>query len=415
MFFEGAFNVLSAYLNFVVESSINYNFPILALSPSRYLMFDFNSTDEMDFFPWDENFDTGIPEIDEQHKVLVQHLNRLANCISHDISMVNQVIDDLINYALHHFRTEEEIWKSYFGSDESLMSHQVVHSSFVPELLRLKEYGEVTKFEEVTDRLIKFIVHWLFFHIIKDDKKFSIIVNLMKSGLSLDEAKESSNSNLSGSTQLMFETVMMMYDRLSSQALMLVNENKARLEVEAGLREANQLLEELAITDQLTGLYNRRYFDKTLALEIQRSQRDNNNLILVLFDIDNFKKLNDVYGHSAGDEALKKVGRKVSELCRRPSDFSFRIGGEEFSIIITGKENETGEEYGEAIRKGIESLCIPNEGAETSDFMTISVGVLVLKPHDSYDVASAMKVVDRRLYSAKNKGRNLVMAFDESS
>jgi len=375
------------------------------------------SLQEFDVFPWNKNFETGHPEIDKQHKVLVKLLNKLANTLTHnDPASVNQAFEELAQYADYHFESEEAIWFEYFKEDSSFDSHQLRHASFLPKVLELKEREAHEPLDKVVEDIVKFLIRWLAFHIIDDDKRFAITVNAIDSGSTLEEAKVISDRKMSGSTRVLIETVMTMYDGLSSRTLDLMRERNARLKIETELREANKKLEKLSITNQLTGLYNRRHFDHVLREEHQRARRDGKLLTLISFDIDYFKKLNDYYGHSAGDEALKKVGDRLKSICRRSSDFAFRTGGEEFAIISTsGESADSAEAFAESIRKNIEGLTIPNENSKVSEYMTVSVGVAVTRPNDINDVNTLLKTADRRLYAAKHSGRNIVVAMDKET
>jgi len=370
---------------------------------------------EFDVFPWSKNFDTGHPEIDKQHKVLVKLLNKLANTLTHnDPASVNQAFEELAKYADYHFESEEAIWFEYFKDDSWFSSHQLRHASFLPKVLELKERDAHEPLDKVIEDIVKFLIRWLAFHIIDDDKRLAITANAINSGSTLEEAKTISDRKMSGSTRVLIETVMTMYDSLSSRTLDLMRERNARLKIEAELREANKKLEKLSITNQLTGLYNRRHFDDVLRSEHLRARRDGKLLTLIAFDIDYFKKLNDYYGHSAGDKALKKVGDRLKSICRRSSDFAFRTGGEEFAIISTsGESDDSAKAFGEVIRKNIEGLTIPNENSKVSEYMTVSVGVAVIRPNDINDVNTLLKTADSRLYSAKHSGRNRVVATDQ--
>jgi len=175
------------------------------------------------------------------------------------------------------------------------------------------------------------------------------------------------------------------------------------------LREANRRLEELSVTDQLTGLYNRRHFERVLDREMKRARRENKAVTLYMLDIDYFKSLNDHYGHSGGDVALKTVGQKLFEICRRPSDYAFRIGGEEFAVISREHEEDDDLIFAELIRRAVEDLAIPNVKSEVNGCLTVSVGGFAKIPTKLDTVDTYMKEADARLYRAKDAGRNIVV------
>lgn len=171
----------------------------------------------------------------------------------------------------------------------------------------------------------------------------------------------------------------------------------------------NEDLQILSVTDEQTGLKNRRYFNTRLIEEWKRAVRAKSALGLALIDIDYFKQYNDTYGHQAGDECLEKIAMVMSSRFKRVSEFVARYGGEEFSIVLSeGSQEET--------RRDFENLCesIKNENIEhkTSpicDSVTISVGVVFGYPGTKSDMDDFVKVADEALYEAKRAGRNRVV------
>lgn len=168
-----------------------------------------------------------------------------------------------------------------------------------------------------------------------------------------------------------------------------------------------------SVTDALTGLYNRRKFEEICVQELKRARREANYLDLIIMDIDYFKAINDRYGHARGDQVLQQIGEYLEYISRRPNDFAFRIGGEEFVCIASSENDRAGRTYAELIRGGIEALRIENEGSEISDFVTLSVGVASADPDGDEDFYDLLRRADERLYIAKSLGRNRVVATDE--
>jgi len=368
--------------------------------------------DYFEVFPWNRNFETGLNEIDRQHKTLVELLNKLANTLIHEEPIeINLAFEELAKYADYHFETEENTWAEYFGDDSWFINHQERHSSFLPKVLELKEKHAHLPLHEVVEEIIKFLIRWLAFHIIDDDKRLAVAVESIRFGSSIDEAKAIADRKMNGSNRVLIDTVMVMYEGLSSRTLELMRERHARKIVEQELLKANQQLERLSVTDQLTGLFNRREFEPIFNNELQRAKREGNHLNFILLDIDYFKKINDDYGHTYGDETLVKVGHKLQELCRRPSDFVFRLGGEEFAIITTTNPEQAVQLFADKVRKGIASLKIPNKNSSVIPFLTISAGVIDIAPDTSEREPSRLfKQADQHLYTAKQTGRNKVVS-----
>jgi diguanylate cyclase (GGDEF)-like protein len=161
----------------------------------------------------------------------------------------------------------------------------------------------------------------------------------------------------------------------------------------------------LASMDALTGAFNKRYFDETFGKEVQRAQQTETPLSLVLFDIDHFKKINDGFGHPAGDAVLKNVAGAVAAQLRE-GDALFRVGGEEFALVLSATPRDVAVLAAEAVRQLIESLV--------SDFMgtriaaTLSLGVAELGPAEA--PSALYQRADELLYAAKRGGRNRVVA-----
>ncbi len=172
------------------------------------------------------------------------------------------------------------------------------------------------------------------------------------------------------------------------------------------LQNANRKLDKLASIDGLTGLSNRRLFDETLKKESARMTREDKNLGILMIDIDNFKNYNDLYGHQAGDDCLKKVASTISETVYRPGDLAARYGGEEFVVILPDTDKEGIYEVAERIKQEIESLDIEHNDSPVADHVTVSIGVAVSKVKSKDDGERIVKLADQALYQAKKNGRN---------
>jgi two-component system, cell cycle response regulator len=161
----------------------------------------------------------------------------------------------------------------------------------------------------------------------------------------------------------------------------------------------------LTTIDGLTQIYNKRYFLETLEREISRAHRYRRELSLIMFDIDFFKKINDTYGHLAGDYVLKQLASVIKARIRR-EDIMARYGGEEFAIVLPEIDSYNAVQFAEKIRKLVEKTLFKFE--ETKIPVTISVGVSSIIP-DMHDPAEFIKAADEKLYQAKSQGRNQVV------
>ncbi|MCA9522471.1 MAG: GGDEF domain-containing protein, partial [Myxococcales bacterium] len=163
--------------------------------------------------------------------------------------------------------------------------------------------------------------------------------------------------------------------------------------------------EELARTDPLTKLANRRAFEEQIAREFERARRYSRDLSLIVFDLDSFKQINDSHGHAAGDAVLQAVAELALGVSRS-SDFVGRIGGEEFAIICPETPAREATTIAERLRAAIDVLAVPLEGATLHTSGSFGVASL---SDEIGDVATLMRAADGRMYRAKRRGRNAVV------
>lgn len=235
-------------------------------------------------------------------------------------------------------------------------------------------------------------------------------------------------TNAAGQIGSMFEVILLSFAlaqrisserklRFAAQQQLLEESHRHNRELEGRVRERTQMLEtlnqrlnELSMTDSLTGLKNRRYFDETLENELQRAQRKNRPLSLALLDIDLFKPLNDTHGHQAGDECLKHLGDILQASIRSPSDTPARYGGEEFALILPEADAETACQILERIRLMIADTKVPYDDLELT--FTVSIGFTTTGSGDRASADNLVKEADQALYQAKESGRNRTIQFE---
>jgi diguanylate cyclase (GGDEF)-like protein/PAS domain S-box-containing protein len=188
-----------------------------------------------------------------------------------------------------------------------------------------------------------------------------------------------------------------------------VRDISARKAAEDAAADANRRLLALAEQDGLTGLANRRTFDDTLTQEFRRAKRERKNFALIMIDVDWFKAFNDRYGHLAGDDCLRKVGRVLSSTLQRPADLAARYGGEEFVALLPNTDEIGAATVAERIRQAVLELAIKHD-ASACGVATISAGVAGLNDVGRDGEAEALlQAADQALYCAKRTGRNTVV------
>jgi len=198
-----------------------------------------------------------------------------------------------------------------------------------------------------------------------------------------------------------FATIFMdITDRKESEAQ--IHELIAQLKTERDLAQSHSL------TDSMTGLFNRRFFDQALRTEFSRHKRLGSHLSLIILDVDHFKKYNDHYGHLAGDDCLRQIAQVLKDVVERAPDIVARYGGEEFVVILPATHHRGAAVLAERIREAVLRLALPHVQSETAPFVTISLGVASAADHTLTDEAELVALADRALYLAKTKGRNRI-------
>lgn len=174
-----------------------------------------------------------------------------------------------------------------------------------------------------------------------------------------------------------------------------------QIELAITIADLFQAVKEQAVTDGMTGLYNRRYFEEFIKKEAIRATRQNQKFTVIGIDLDHLKRINDVHGHNYGDMAIKTIADVLKSSCRS-IDIAARMGGEEFNVILSGVDSKGGLVFAERIRKKIESIKLEKIG-----YITASLGVGTYGEH-SDDIDELLEIVDHAMYESKRTGRNKV-------
>ena len=181
-----------------------------------------------------------------------------------------------------------------------------------------------------------------------------------------------------------------------------------KIKAEDKLLKLQKELEEQAIRDSLTGLYNRRFLDETLSRELSRAERDKYSVSIVMLDLDHFKVFNDTYGHDVGDMMLKQLGKLLTAQVRA-GDIACRFGGEEFVVVMPKASLSVAKQRANDWRMKFESQILIHEGEVLN--ATLSAGVAVYPLHGTTS-EEIIRKADQAMYAAKAAGRNLVMTAE---
>ncbi|MCL2293298.1 MAG: diguanylate cyclase [Spirochaetes bacterium] len=187
---------------------------------------------------------------------------------------------------------------------------------------------------------------------------------------------------------------------------------KARIATHLTIVEQRRIIEKISLTDPLTQIPNRRFFDSEMAKEWKRAIRDGLSIGLMMIDADYFKKFNDEHGHQQGDAALQTLATVISSSIKRGTDFAARWGGEEFAVLLPNTGDDGISKVAENIRLNVEKTAVPCVDDPSQGLnITVSLGCASIKPSDADSIEDFVKKADSALYTAKQKGRNRFYLF----
>lgn len=182
----------------------------------------------------------------------------------------------------------------------------------------------------------------------------------------------------------------------------------ARVHNHIEMKRMRDQLAEMAVTDALTGLSNRRQLEKTLDIETARLARNGEWLSVIMIDIDFFKSFNDTYGHIAGDRCIAMVASALNRAARRASDLTARYGGEEFACVLPNTDYAAAMVVAQDIRAQVHALAIPHTASTIKPHVTVSVGVASARCMPGMSASQWVEHADRQLYSSKANGRDMI-------
>ena len=203
------------------------------------------TTEFHEIFPWNANFETGIPAIDVQHKRLVELINTLAMHLAYRSGelALGEVFREIDAYIDHHFATEEKLIHRYLAGDPLLEEHEKTHRDFTKDMARLRRERADKPEDALCEEILAYLSHWLALHILDADKRIAKVVLAIQAGAGLDEAKAKAGEEMAGLMKVLIETILSMYDTLSARTLELMREVHERKRIEEKLRLAASVYE----------------------------------------------------------------------------------------------------------------------------------------------------------------------------
>ena len=364
----------------------------------------------MDSFKWGVPFVTGITDVDNQHKTLVTMINRFGEAIAE--STLNEdylfsTIKELATYAQEHFRSEEKFMSSMQLDLRHVRNHMEQHNDFVTNIAHLTDEIDAEKTEDCRS-LFEYLVHWLAYHILGIDKNMARQIASVRAGVTPSEAYQNEEKSANSSTEPLLVALKGLFALVSkrNKALGELNQSLEQRVTERTkeLSRANEALEVISVTDHLTRLPNRRFAMAQLTLLWAEAAKRGQSLACLMIDADEFKSINDTYGHDAGDVVLQRLSQELRESVRS-DDIVCRIGGDEFLIVCPNTNLEGALLLGEQIRARVAALKV-TAGAGYW-FGSVSIGVATTNP-EIKDIGGLMKAADLAVYIAKKDGKNCV-------
>lgn len=302
----------------------------------------------------------------------------------------------------------DKLWKSYeshFKSEDELEYVEYVSS----EIKNVNEYFyKIIKALDDGKDMSKVSISSLEKHVSHIDvdikKLINYEVNIARYGRKVFLQKYDS-SVIKVSTILLLVIIAVLL--ISYSVFKSIQNDHSKLEIAAQkLKKLNKKLENVSYTDSLTSMHNRRYFNLVYDRELKRAKRTKSYITFMMLDIDYFKQYNDTYGHIEGDFALKSVAKVLKDTLQRPSDFIFRLGGEEFGVLLTQTDESSSAKLARDICDAVRGRGIKHEKSKVNKDLTISVGVVCCIADEALNEEVLISRADEMLYKAKEDGRD---------
>lgn len=365
----------------------------------------------MEAFQWNPCFVTGLTDVDEQHHRLVDIINRFGNLVMQEsgasFEEIEAVFSELADYAHYHFFEEEALMLTMRVDGRYIEQHKHTHQKFLDEVERLHAAVTVSN-QAAAKSLLQFLAQWLAYHILGSDQFLAKQIAAIQAGVRPEDAYLADVPHKDPATATLLSALDGLFQQVSerNQELLVLNKTlEARVaERTLALTEANRRLDDLANTDPLTGLPNRRYALSYFAKEWELAVQGGYPISCMMVDADGFKTVNDTQGHDAGDVVLRALAKRLQHSVRT-DDIVCRLGGDEFLVICTGTPLEGAKKIAEAVRSDVAKLRISAGSGEWLG--SISIGV-ASRTEGMEKLEDLMRAADGAVYEAKRNGRNRV-------
>ncbi|WP_169777728.1 GGDEF domain-containing protein, partial [Campylobacter mucosalis] len=374
-----------------------------------------------DVFVWGKEFETNVKKIDSDHRYLIELINSLGRKLSGvkvTIADIDPIFKELIDYSRYHFAGEEAIMKNAGVDIRHIKEHVQAHKNFIEEVTSQYKSINIQNIQKSAKSLLDFLVQWLTFHILGIDKNLTAQIRLIESGYSPEDAFVEINGinheqidTLVKSFNGIFGVLMRYNDELLTLKKSLEDTVEQRTkelkEANLELEKVNKKLEHIAMTDQLTGLANRHKMLNELDDCWKNFIQNGTKFSFLMFDLDNFKIINDTFGHDAGDKVLSVFSKMLLDNVRT-DDIVCRMGGDEFLIVCPNTDKNGAEILAKKIYESIKNLFIKIDSSGWQGSASIGIACVDETMNSKDDI---MKKADNAVYKAKYNGKNQIFAY----
>ena len=367
----------------------------------------------MESFRWDAYFVTGLAEVDQQHFHLVELINKFGDSLLNNklsLTDMEQIFQELREYTLYHFREEEGMMKKAGIDPHFLSEHIKVHSDFLFKVTVIHDQLS-SEDPDASKHLFDFLTHWLVYHILGMDQNMARQLAAIENGSTAEQAFQAENVPANRATEGLLVILSNLFEQVSerNKELRLLNNTLERQVTERtqALQEANQNLKQLALTDALTKLPNRRFAMSHLATLWEKAQQKNQAVSCLMIDADHFKEINDSHGHDAGDQVLIELSRQLQRTLRN-DDIVCRLGGDEFLVICENTDFSGAKYIAQSLCDAVAELKV--KIGKVTWFGSVSIGV-ASKQENMRDINELIKMADQGVYLAKKAGKQCVRSI----
>ncbi len=288
--------------------------------------------DNVDIFPWNISLETGIEIIDQQHKVIVNLINKVAKEVSYGTTKqeFQNEVKEVLKYTQYHFQTEEDIWKKYFPEDSSLKGHIHAHNNFVDRTLELVKKFETQELEQNIEDLLSLLTHWLTNHILDSDMRMSLTIKAIDSGSSFENAQKLVDEQMKGVMSIIIKSSLFLYDNLCANTLAYNREIRLLRKKETELKNKIEK-QKLSKSNTL----------KELTSAFEGSSGDNKSCIaFLLIRIDSFIDIIESEGQVVVDELIKKITDSIKSTLHE-SEVLIRLSSSNFAIFYSDTNSKS--------------------------------------------------------------------------